>query len=979
MRKTKLIIPLLIILLILQLVQFTGIQAQTNMFEVLSVMWGSYSAPTEVGPGDIGTLTVILRIKNSISSQTIVARLELPRGFTSVNGEPSITAYLRYGSTSIPAGTVLEFQFKVKVGDNIALGRYTAKMVLEYIVEALYYSRTYSDEVYVVIPLYGRPNISLHNYNTSTYPGQQLIVLGLANDGTATANKVKLEVSVQPSIYSNTSEVRLDSLAPKDVVAIPIEVFIPPSLTNSTVTLTSSLTYYGPSGTQYSSTFKSTIYVNRYDKPILNVFLDSNEILSGSQLIANLKLSNYGGIARDLVIRLSAQQPLQVCSTSLYVVNSLGSGASTSLPVGLCSLQTSSNTLSMLTVTVDYSDDYGVSSSKTFNIPVVLRALRESLISVDLIDRELPGGVETRLRLNLSNVGSINLRNISVQSVFPQNFILLTSPQLRVEVLPPSSAVCVEFLVKTPHVDSATYVRVGFQVNYVDDLGNYFSNVYDFTAVIKPQELRKVLMLDIEPRRFNALSTGLLKLTLISTEDVRNVQISIAGEGLPLMLNTSKDVLVGRLEANERYVTYIPYAVANRPGTYLLVINVKYLDPLSVLKTDTNTYLVEVIPIKALLDISLTPSHILSGSTTTLTVRIRNSGDSLVKDLTLTVNPQGTLLTLVNTSKHFIGDIRPGESKYVDISLKASSVTAYTVALLSLTATYYDILNQVYSESYTSAVSVEPRTPVGALDITLNVNELSIATVNNVTVRLSNRGSDVIDGISYRITTGSGLSIIGANDGYIPKLNPGESITLHLPIYVSLTSIYTSNLVMSFTYVDKALGSLRSEDKVFTLLLRGKADLRVIDYVVIPTTVNVGQTFSVSLTLINVGVIPTYSTFVSPVIAGLPIRSLTEERAIYLGNIDVGSTTAATITLQLMNTSERIIRLPVVISYLDNLRTPKNVTTELIIRVGTPANITQTVSPSILAGGSNVPYTTILLIVIAVAIVGVVIWKFMRR
>ncbi|MEM2206714.1 MAG: hypothetical protein QXK16_05745, partial [Sulfolobales archaeon] len=255
-----------------------------------------------------------------------------------------------------------------------------------------------------------------------------------------------------------------------------------------------------------------------------------------------------------------------------------------------------------------------------------------------------------------------------------------------------------------------------------------------------------------------------------------------------------------------------------------------------------------------------------------------------------------------------------------------------------------------------------------------------IATTNNVTMRLRNLGSEVLEGVSYKITTGSGLNIIGGNDGYIPLLRPNESVILYLPIYVPLTNLYTSNLVVSLTYVDKSLGTLRSEDRVFTLLLRGKADLRVIDYVVMPTTVSVGQTFSVSLTLINVGVTPAYSTFVSPLLTGLPVRSLTEERTIYLGNIDVGSTTATTITLQLMNTSERMIRLPILISYLDNLRTPHNITTELIIRVGAPANMTQTVPPVASARSGGIPYTTMLMIMVAIVVAGVIIWwKFMRR
>jgi hypothetical protein len=236
----------------------------------------------------------------------------------------------------------------------------------------------------------------------------------------------------------------------------------------------------------------------------------------------------------------------------------------------------------------------------------------------------------------------------------------------------------------------------------------------------------------------------------------------------------------------------------------------------------------------------------------------------------------------------------------------------------------------------------------------------------------------VIEGINYGLSVGSAINIIGSSDGYIERLRPGEVVVIKLPVYVALTNQYTSYITINLNYVDKVLGTLKNEVKSFTLLLRGKADIRVTDYVVMPTTVVPGQTFSITLTLINVGVTPAYSAFIYPLIAGLPLRPTTEERAVYLGNIDVGSTTAATITLQLMNTSERVLRLPITISYLDNLRTPQNTTFEVVIRVGTPINTTQiTPSRPVSEGTSN--YILIAGGLVVVALIALVIIKKLRK
>lgn len=979
MGRYKLILYVLIFILVSQVTSSMKLYSEGEKFEVLTVIWGTTSTPAEVGPGDVGQLTIVLRTKNSIQSSTLVAYLDLPKGLTSINGESTAITYLKYGGTSIPAGTVLELQFRVKIADSAALGRHTAKLTLEYVVEVLYYSRTYSDEIYVTIPISGRPDISIYNYPSEVNPGKQLITFKLSNNGTAAANKISIDISLQPSLFINASKIELSNLTQNGDSSVSIEAFIPPSLSNSTITITSSIAYYGPLSVLYSKTFRNVIYVNQYEKPLLDLRTDLTEVSSSAVSNLNLTIINNGGFAKDLVIRLSTQQPLQICGKSLYLVDSLKSGQNTSLPVKLCALPTSTDVITPITVSVDYSDVYGVVSSKTYNLPITLRAVRESPLSPYLITREIPGGIESRLMLNLSNLGNTYLKNVSVQLTLPQNIMVLTLPQFKLDTIDPMGFVIIDFPIKASYVDSTTYSKVSFQVGYTDPSGNYFINTYDFAIVIKPQELRPLLTVKIEPKTFNPLSKGSLLIGLVSSDEVNNLVVSVSNEGTPLILSGSKELVISKLSRNEERSVSIPYVVGNKPGTYSLIINVKYVDSIGVLRSSTHTHVIEVLPLKNVLNISVYPSTVLSSSTTILEFTITNVGDSRIKDLMLSINPQGSAITLAESAKHYIGDLEPKGSKVLKVAVRSSYVSAYTTVPISLGVTYYDVLNQLYSDTYTSTLVVEPKTPLSKLDITANATELTIASINNVAIKLRNTGSEVIEGISYRITSGSALNIIGANDGYISTLKPGESVTINVPIYVTLTSTYTSNIVLSLTYTDKSLGSVRNEDKTFTLLLRGKVDLRVIDYVVMPTAVSVGQTFSVSLTLINVGVTPAYSTFISPVLTGVPVRSATEERTIYLGNIEVGSTTAATITLQLMNTSERIVRLPIFITYLDNLRTPQNVTSEVVIRVSPSMNVSSTASPGNLSRGDGSLPIYVIIIIAAVAVVALVVWKLMRR
>jgi len=970
---------LVVMLVLFNIIPLHILNAQTVELEVLSVTWGSLASPTEVGPGDIGQLSITLRTMNTISSSTITAALELPKGLTSVTGDSKVITYYRAGGSSIPAGSVIELQFKVRVSDNAVLGTYRAKLTLEYVVEVLYYSRVYTTELYVSIPVNGRPNIRIYSYDTSVSPGRQVITIGLVNNGTASAKNVVFELLTQPQIYINITKLEVGDIPPVNEVKVPVELFIPPTLSNTTLILTTTVTYYGPLGITYTSTSKNNIYVEQYDKPILNTYLSSNELLSGSSLSTNLTILNSGGIARDVVVRLTTQQPLQIYGNTLYVIDEVRPNEDIVIPVTISSTPTTSYVNTFITVSIDYNDMYGLSSSKSFNLPVVVKPIKDSPLTLDLITKEVRGGDVSNLTLRLYNGGSNYLSNLTIQVILPSNILLLSEPQVRLGILNPLTTTYVDFIVRTPYVDSATYVKVSYQVSYSDALGNYFSNTYDFIIMIKPPETQKRLIVYLEPKVFKALSTDLLSIKVLSNDVVNNVVLSIVSSGTPLILSSSSEVLIGSLKSGDERIVEIPYVVTNKPGTYTLTINVRYLDSLGILRTETYNEVIKVLPTRISLNISLTPTNILSSSVGILSISISNTGESDVKDLVVSVSVQGTTITLINSSsKFYIGDVSPGDSKNVNVNVRSSYVTTYTSVPIIISVTYYDVLNQLYSDTYTVMVSVEPRTLVSNVEASISTNELLIGVISNVSITLRNVGNEVIEGINYRLSVGPAINIIGSSDGYIGRLSPGEVVVIKLPVYVALTNQYTSYITINLNYVDKVLGTLKNEDKSFTLLLRGRADIKVTDYVVMPTTVIPGQTFSVTLTLINVGVTPAYSAFIYPLITGLPLRLTTEERTIYLGNIDVGSTTAATITLQLMNTSERVLRLPITVSYLDNLRTPQNTTFEVMIRVGTPVTTTPTTPPrSTSEGISN--YILIVGGLVVIVLITLVVIRKLRR
>ena len=96
----------------------------------------------------------------------------------------------------------------------------------------------------------------------------------------------------------------------------------------------------------------------------------------------------------------------------------------------------------------------------------------------------------------------------------------------------------------------------------------------------------------------------------------------------------------------------------------------------------------------------------------------------------------------------------------------------------------------------------------------------------------------------------------------------------------------------------------------------------------------------------------------------------------------MGASTAATITLLMLNTTERIIKLPILITYLDNLRTPHNVTTEVAIKVKPLSEVSASrISSASVRGTSSAPINSLILlpaVTVAIILAVIALRKFMR-
>jgi hypothetical protein len=173
------------------------------------------------------------------------------------------------------------------------------------------------------------------------------------------------------------------------------------------------------------------------------------------------------------------------------------------------------------------------------------------------------------------------------------------------------------------------------------------------------------------------------------------------------------------------------------------------------------------------------------------------------------------------------------------------------------------------------------------------------------------------------------------------------------------------------TYFDEEVWLEQSESYALNFLLRGLIDISLTDQVVIPSETRIGSPFSATVTITNIGTSTAYAASASPELENLPVKTF-GPKSVYIGDIKLNLPTTFTINLQLENTTENEIIIPVTLTYMDNLRkTYENI----------PVSISHETNPSpgTPQGSPTPPFRGALLIGGLVVIVAVVIIMLRRR
>ena len=414
---------------------------------------------------------------------------------------------------------------------------------------------------------------------------------------------------------------------------------------------------------------------------------------------------------------------------------------------------------------------------------------------------------------------------------------------------------------------------------------------------------------------------------------------------------------------------YIPPSQGNTPMTFSFTAT--YGDAYSNTKT-VSASLGFVVKVKsynaAIFKLSSSTNHLTPGSTTPITFTFENDGQTVASNISLELSAQPPI-TLLNTDGSInIGTLNPNQNNEISILVYVSP-SASNAASISFIFSYHDPSGTVKSDSRTLSFLLNTTSNVSPITLNVQPTTLVAGKVNNMTITISNKGTAQLKSVSMTfVFASSQITWLQPDIFQIDQLAPGKSAQTTAKVYASSSTTASTQLQISIKYYDSN-GILNQEVRSFGILSQGLIDLEVVSSTVIPTEPAIGEIFSATVTINNLGTISATSVTAVPQLPqGLRVFGST---SVFIGTMPTDTPTTFTLSLQAGNdTKPGSYQLPVKLTYFDNLRNPLSTTIYLNVNIVQQTTTTTTRTSGFSGTGIGL-FSIALFIVIAVIMLGI--------
>lgn len=192
------------------------------------------------------------------------------------------------------------------------------------------------------------------------------------------------------------------------------------------------------------------------------------------------------------------------------------------------------------------------------------------------------------------------------------------------------------------------------------------------------------------------------------------------------------------------------------------------------------------------LSFSSSQTALTSGQINNITLTLANSGTGNASDIETTITSSNPAQVSVLNQFPNVNELSPQQSSANSIELFVSSSAAGSSVSLSITTTYLDAYTNQVTNTQTMGLFVSTTSSTSQLVYSVNQNSLTPGEVNNLTLSVTNEGSETLTGVSTDVTTSSQTISVLSEPNVIPSISPGNSASLEIGLFVSATSSNTA-------------------------------------------------------------------------------------------------------------------------------------------------------------------------------------------
>ncbi len=329
------------------------------------------------------------------------------------------------------------------------------------------------------------------NQNSLT-PGQvNNITLVATNEGTEVLTGISTQVSSSSQVVSVLSEPGvIQSLSPGSSENLGIGLFVSATSSNTAVTLsiTSTYTVVGPNETG-STTQNVGLYVSSQagssGNSSLSVASIKSNILTGQPSEVILNVTNSGSFPiYDPTFALSVSSPLVIMSNSSYSLNNGEIPAGGSLLYEATVTSSPSATVGVYSgsLTVTYSNQYGISNSQTVQVGFVLTGTIEIIIQDETVSQS-SGNLTVSGSLLDEGTASAYYASVVGQTNSSGN---PSGPVAYVGEIDPNTPVPFSTTIPYTIRGSSEKLNVALKLTYKDSFGTSLLSSFNTTTTVTP-------------------------------------------------------------------------------------------------------------------------------------------------------------------------------------------------------------------------------------------------------------------------------------------------------------------------------------------------------------------------------------------------------------------------------------------------------------------------------------------------------------